>query len=59
MKVVKFNLCVPFALAREALPHLRKVKGSITFISSDSGDFRIYLSQSPQNIFLKFFLQFV
>ncbi len=35
--IVNFNLTMPFLIAREALPHLRKVKGNIVFISSDSG----------------------
>ena len=37
-RIINFNLTMPFVLAREALPHLRKVKGNIIFISSDSGE---------------------
>ncbi len=31
------NFMAAFALAREALPHIRKVKGNILFISSVGG----------------------
>lgn len=38
-RVLHFNTTMPFVLAREAMPHLRKVKGNIIFVSSDSGKY--------------------
>ncbi len=36
-RVMNFNFMMPFILTREALPHLRKTKGNVIFISSCGG----------------------
>ncbi len=36
-EVINLNLTSPFAMTREALPHIRKTKGNIIFISSIGG----------------------
>ncbi len=38
-KVMNINFISPFGLTKEALPHIRKEKGNIIFISSIGGTF--------------------